>query len=247
VSRIDLVDEAGREAFPANDLPALIVDGVEVFARGALFELPPLLYEYAALEPVIDAETMVLHHDRHHRAYVYGLNAALAQHPQRRAVSIETILARVAELPPEIRATVHTMGGGHFNHDLFWKVLTPNGGGKPPSDLLRALTRAFGSFDRFRRVFEAVGLTLLGTGWVSLVVDAKRTVEIDVIALPNQDTAVALGKKTLLTCDLWEHAYYLKYRYRRADWLKAWWQIVDWEYVGARFAQVMSAPVAAEK
>jgi len=203
----------------------------------APFQLPPLSYGYSDLEPVIDTETMKLHHDHHHRAYVKGVNEALEKYPEWHGLSIEAVLARAAELPADIRKTVHNMGGGHANHDFFWRVLAANSGALQ-GELQKALTREFGSFDEFRTRFEAAGTKHFGSGWAMLVADPQADGKLQIISLPNQDTPIDLGKYALLSCDLWEHAYYLKYHDRRAEWLKSWWEIVNWDYVAERFANL---------
>jgi Fe-Mn family superoxide dismutase len=223
----DPVEEAGKESFPASDPPASNLPD-----HAPPFELPELPYGYDDLEPIVDTETMKLHHDKHHRAYVDGLNEALAKHPNWRGSKLETLLRERGKLPEDIRTSVRNMGGGHYNHTLFWNCMTPQGG-SVSAEVRDALGKAFGSFDKFQGAFEAAGAKQFGSGWVYLVVNASGS-NMEIVTLPNQDTPIEMGRQPLLACDLWEHAYYLKYRNRRADWLKAWWQVVDWQAVGAR-------------
>jgi superoxide dismutase, Fe-Mn family len=196
------------------------------------YQLPELPYGYADLVPIIDEQTMHLHHDKHHRAYVDGINAALELAPEWRGTPIDELLQHLADLPQEIREPVRNQGGGHANHSLFWQCLTPNATGGPAGDLAERIKRAFGSTDAFRRSFEQAGARQFGSGWVFLVTDEGANLEI--VSLPNQDSVLSRGKSPLLACDVWEHAYYLKYNNRRGDWLSAWWQVVDWEGTSKR-------------
>lgn len=200
------------------------------------YVLSPLPFAYGALAPVIDAETMELHHLKHHQAYIDGVNAVLAGHPQWLGLTIEEVLRRLPELPEEIRETVRHQGGGHANHQFFWKTLTPGGKGRPSGALLAAIDRDFGSYPRFKAAFEAAGLTHFGSGWAFLVCRPYQNFRLEIITLANQDSIHSLAEAAhgLLACDLWEHAYYLRYRNRRADWLKAWWDIVHWDSVAER-------------
>jgi Fe-Mn family superoxide dismutase len=191
-----------------------------------LYQLPDLPYGYADLDPIIDERTMRLHHDKHHRAYVDGINAALQAAPEWRARPIDDLLKHLAEIPQDIRETVRNQGGGHANHSLFWQCLTPHGQDGPSGELAERIKRAFGSADAFRKAFEQAGAKRFGSGWVFLAAD--RDANLEIVSLPNQDSVLSQGKTTLLACDVWEHAYYLKYNNRRGDWLSAWWQVVDW-------------------
>jgi Fe-Mn family superoxide dismutase len=224
----DPADEAGRASFPVSDRPASKLPD-----RAPPFELPELRYGYGDLEPIIDAETMKLHHNKHHRAYVDGLNEALARHPRLRGSTLKSLLCDRAKVPEDIRTSVHDMGGGHYNHTLFWLSMTPKSGAVG-GDLRRAVDEAFGSFDRFQSAFEAAGMKQFGSGWVYLVANSAHRFGLEIVTLANSDTPLDARRVAILGCDLWEHAYYLKYRNRRADWLKAWWQVVDWEAAGAR-------------
>jgi Fe-Mn family superoxide dismutase len=196
------------------------------------YQLPELSYGYADLTPIIDEQTMHLHHDKHHRAYVDGINAALELAPEWRGTPIDELLRHIADLPQEIRETVRNQGGGHANHSLFWQCPTPNATDGPRGDLAERIKRTFGSADLFRKSFERAGARQFGSGWVFLVADEGANLEI--VSLPNQDSVLSRGKSPLLACDVWEHAYYLKYNNRRGDWLSAWWQVVDWEGTSRR-------------
>jgi Fe-Mn family superoxide dismutase len=196
------------------------------------FEVPPLPYAPDALEPHIDAQTMTIHHDKHHQAYVDKLNAALegTEHADR---PIEDIIANLDSIPEDKRTAVRNQGGGHLNHALFWPTMSPDGGGAPDGDLGGAIDAAFGSFDEFKAKFEAAGAGQFGSGWAWLVVDGGS---LAVTSTPNQDSPISDGKTPLLGNDVWEHAYYLKYQNKRPDYLKAWWNTVDWTEVGRRYS-----------
>lgn len=207
---------------------------------GAPFQLAPLPYAYDALEPVISAETMRLHHDKHHQSYVDALNKALEGHPEWHGKTIEQILNHLDEVPEPVRQTVRNQGGGHANHQLFWKIMKPNGGGEPGGDLAEAIRADFGSFHAFQEKFEKAGAAHFGSGWVFLVVDPAQGGKLDILTMPNQDSVLLVTKPALLGNDLWEHAYYLQYQNRRADYLKAWWNVVAWDMVEFRL-QAMRA------
>jgi len=196
------------------------------------YEVPPLPYDYAALEPHIDEQTMRLHHDKHHQAYVDKANGALdgTEHDGK---PIEEVVANLDALPDDIRGVVRNNGGGHLNHSLFWESMSPDGGGEPSGDLASAIGDAFGSFDAFKEQFEAAGVGQFGSGWAWLVVDGGA---LKVTSSANQDNPVTNGQTPLLGNDVWEHAYYLKYNNRRPEYLKAWWNVVDWSKVAERFA-----------
>jgi Fe-Mn family superoxide dismutase len=195
------------------------------------FEVPPLPYAPEALEPHIDAQTMTIHHDKHHQAYVDKLNAALegTEHADR---PIEEIIADLDSIPEDKRTAVRNHGGGHLNHSLFWPSMAADGGGDPEGDLAGAIDAAFGSFDDFKGKFEAAGAGQFGSGWAWLVLDGGA---LAVTSTPNQDNPISAGKTPLLGNDVWEHAYYLKYQNKRPDYLKAWWNTVDWTEVGRRY------------
>ncbi len=196
-------------------------------------ELPPLPYAYNALEPVIDEQTMRIHHKRHHAAYVDGLNQAIAGTPFEN-MDLARLLSRLYKVPRHIRGAVRNSGGGHANHSLFWKMMSPDGGGAPGGVLAAAIDRAFGRFEDFRETFGRVALGRFGSGWVWLVLRLDSSLRI--CGLPSQDNPyMQTGDVPLLGLDLWEHAYYLKYQNRRADYVGNWWNIVDWEAVASRY------------
>jgi Fe-Mn family superoxide dismutase len=196
------------------------------------YEVPPLPYDYDALEPHIDAQTMTLHHDKHHQAYVDKANAALAGGPFD-GKPIEEVIANLGDVPEDKRGAVRNNGGGHLNHSLFWESMSPNGGGAPDGDLGGAIDAAFGSFDAFKEQFEAAGVARFGSGWAWLVVDGGA---LKITSTANQDSPLTDGQTPLLGNDVWEHAYYLKYQNRRPEYLKAWWNVVDWSKVAERYA-----------
>jgi Fe-Mn family superoxide dismutase len=196
------------------------------------YEVPALPYAYDALEPHIDAETMTLHHDKHHQAYVDKVNAALegtdlADKP------IEDVIRDLDSVPADKKGPVRNNGGGHLNHSMFWESMSPDGGGEPSGELGEAITAAFGSFDSFKEQFEAAGVGQFGSGWAWLVLDGG---ELKITSTANQDNPVTNGQTPLVGNDVWEHAYYITYRNRRPDYLKAWWNVVNWDVVAERFA-----------
>ncbi|MBJ7347393.1 MAG: superoxide dismutase [Thermoleophilaceae bacterium] len=196
------------------------------------FSVPPLPYDYNALEPHIDEATMKLHHDKHHQAYVDKANAAL-EGTEWADKSIEEIVANLGDLPADKQGPVRNNGGGHLNHSMFWESMSPDGGGEPTGDLAAAIDAAFGSFDAFKEQFEAAGVGQFGSGWAWLIVDGGT---LAITSTANQDNPITAGKTAILGNDVWEHAYYLNYQNRRPDYLKAWWNVVDWGTVASRFA-----------
>ncbi|HZA98336.1 MAG TPA: superoxide dismutase [Gemmatimonadales bacterium] len=197
------------------------------------FTLPPLPYDYKALEPHIDEQTMRLHHDKHHATYVNNLNAALEPHPDLQNKPIEELLAGVDKLPEAIRAPVRNNGGGHANHTMFWEMMAPGGAKEPDGELASAITSAFGNFAAFKEQFATACTGRFGSGWGWLVADRSGRLSIE--STPNQDTPLMSGKIPVLGCDVWEHAYYLKYQNRRPDYVTAWWNVVNWTDVARRF------------
>lgn len=197
------------------------------------FSLPPLPYDYDALEPYIDAQTMQLHHDKHHQAYVDKLNAAV-EGTEWADKSIEDIVKNLSSVPEDIRGAIRNNGGGHYNHSLFWEWMSGDGGGAPEGELAAAIDDAFGDFDTFKAQFEAAGVARFGSGWVWLIEDAGS---LAIVSTANQDSPVTDGKKVLVGNDVWEHAYYLKYQNRRPEYLGAWWNVVNWEKVAETFGR----------
>lgn len=194
-------------------------------------QCPPLPYDYSALEPSIDEQTMRIHHDKHHEGYVSKLNAALEGHGDLQGKSIEDLLSDLNALPEAIRGAVRNNGGGHYNHSLFWPSMSP-GGGSPSGALASAIDAAFGSFDAFKDQFGSTAAGQFGSGWGWLALDGGS---LKVLGTPNQDNPISQGMTPLLGVDVWEHAYYLKYQNRRADYIAAWWNVVNWEEVARRF------------
>jgi Fe-Mn family superoxide dismutase len=196
------------------------------------YTVPDLPYAYDALEPHIDEATMHLHHDKHHQAYVDKVNAAL-EGTEWADKPIEEVVTNLSSIPEDKRGAVRNNGGGHYNHSLFWESLSPDGGGAPSGDLGSAIDEAFGSFDDFKEKFEAAGVGQFGSGWAWLVAEGGK---VAIVSTPNQDSPLTDGKTPLFGNDVWEHAYYLKYQNKRPDYLKATWNVVDWDKVAERFS-----------
>jgi len=197
------------------------------------FQLPPLPYPANSLEPTIDALTMELHHDRHHAAYVNNLNEAVRDHGEVAKRSLEEILANLNNVPEIIRTKVRNNGGGHANHSMFWQVMGPDSSGKPEGELQKAVERDFGGLEQLQNQFNSAGGSVFGSGWVFVVVNKDGRLEIT--TRPNQDTPLMKGEHVLFGNDVWEHAYYLKYQNRRPEYLKAWWNVVNWKTIGDRY------------
>lgn len=197
------------------------------------FEVPPLPYDYNALEPYIDTLTMQIHHDRHHGAYVTNLNGAIQGTPVANW-SVEDLIRRINEVPENIRTAVRNNGGGHLNHSMFWQIMGPNAGGAPSGELGAAINQAFGSFDQFKAAFKDAGAKRFGSGWAWLVLDKGGNLQV--ISTANQDNPLLDGLYPVMGNDVWEHAYYLKYQNKRPDYLDAWWNVVNWDAVAKRYA-----------
>jgi Fe-Mn family superoxide dismutase len=198
------------------------------------FELPKLPYDYAALEPYIDTQTMQLHHDKHHAAYVNNLNAALEGHPFAN-LPVEEVIRRLNEVPEEKRTAVRNNGGGHINHTMYWEIMTPGGSKEPTGELANAINAKFGSFDAFKSAFNDAAAKRFGSGWGWLVLDKNGDLAITTTA--NQDSPLIDGYYPILGNDVWEHAYYLKYQNRRPEYLNAWWNVVNWDEVAKRYTK----------
>lgn len=197
-------------------------------------QLPALKFAYDALEPHIDAKTMEIHHSKHHQAYINNLNGALESLEDLKAMPIEDLLKHFAAVPENLYWTVRNNGGGHYNHTLFWEALSPTGSGKPEGPLASAIDAAFGSFEAFQAALEKAAVGQFGSGWAWLVLN--KAGQLAVVGTPNQDNPISEGHTPLLGVDVWEHAYYLHYQNRRADYVKAWWSVVDWNVVAARYS-----------
>ncbi len=199
------------------------------------YEVPALPYAYNALEPHIDEQTMHLHHDKHHAAYVAKLNGAVEKHPDLQKKSAEELIRNLSALPEDIRGVVRNNGGGHVNHTMFWQIMGPKAGGAPSGAIADAITKTFGSFDAFKEKFEAAGVNQFGSGWAWLV--RTKSGEFQIKSTANQDNPISNGEFPVMGNDVWEHAYYLKYQNRRPDYLKAWWNVVNWAEINKRLAQ----------
>lgn len=197
-------------------------------------QLPPLPYAFDALEPHIDAKTMEIHHGKHHAAYVTNLNAALEKFPALQNKSIEALLKEINSVPEEIRTAVRNNGGGHMNHTMFWEIMGPRAGGEPTGALADAINKAFGSFAAFKEQFAKAGMGRFGSGWAWLI---KQDGKLFIESTANQDQPIMEGKIAIMGIDVWEHAYYLKYQNRRADYIAAWWNVVNWNEVAKRFGK----------
>lgn len=201
------------------------------------FTLPPLPYPYDALEPYIDKMTMEIHHTKHHAAYVNNLNKALESAPGLAHKSLEELLANNCAIVPEkIRTAVRNHGGGHINHSFFWEIMGPKAGGQPTGKIAQAITQTFGSFERFKELFTQAALDRFGSGWAWLVLTPDK--KLEVYSTANQDSPLMEGKTPIVGLDVWEHAYYLKYQNRRADYVQAWWNVVNWAAVEKRFTSI---------
>lgn len=215
------VSPSGPVASPAGELPAYPA------------QLPPLAYDYGALAQAIDVETMKIHHDRHHAAYVENLNEALKQQTNLQSRSVEALLRDLNSVPEDLRKKVQNNAGGHLNHTIFWQVMGPNTGGQPVGEIAQAINQTFSSFDNFKQQFNEAGASRFGSGWVWLVRNLQG--QLQITTTPNQDNPIMEGSFPILGNDIWEHAYYLRYQNRRAEYLTNWWNVVNWQEVNRRF------------
>jgi Fe-Mn family superoxide dismutase len=197
-----------------------------------VFELPKLPYAVDALEPYIDAQTMTIHHDKHHQAYITNLNGALEKHPELASKSLDDMLMDLNSVPEDIRGVVRNHGGGTWNHSMFWEIMAPHAGGAPSGELAKAIDSAFGSFDAFKTEFEKAANTRFGSGWAWLV---KKGTGLAVVSTANQDNPLSEGMAPVLGIDVWEHAYYLKYQNRRAEYVTNWWNVLNWDAAAERY------------
>ncbi|WP_019244313.1 MULTISPECIES: superoxide dismutase [Bacillus] len=197
------------------------------------FELPALPYAFNALEPHIDEQTMMIHHDRHHATYVNNLNAAIEGHSELSSHSIEELVSKIESVPENIRTAVRNNGGGHANHSLFWTIISPNGGGEPTGAVAEAINEAFGSYETFKEEFAKAATTRFGSGWAWLVIDNGK---LAVTSTANQDNPLMEGKTPILGLDVWEHAYYLKYQNKRPDYINAFFNVINWDEVNRRYS-----------
>jgi superoxide dismutase, Fe-Mn family len=203
-------------------------------AATAAFTLPALPYAYDALAPIIDAQTMTIHHTKHHQTYIDNLNKAVASQPALAGKSVEELIGKLDQVPEAVRTAVRNHGGGHANHSLFWKVMMPaNDAGKPSGKLASSIESTFGSLDNMKQAFNTAATTQFGSGWAWLAVGEKG---LEVLSTPNQDSPISTGKKPILGLDVWEHAYYLNYQNRRADYITAFWKLVNWDQVAKNFS-----------
>jgi superoxide dismutase, Fe-Mn family len=196
------------------------------------FTVPPLPYAFDALEPHVDAQTMQIHHDKHHAAYVTNLNKAVADMPELSSKPVEELVKNLSAIPEKVRAAVRNQGGGHYNHSLFWQMMKKNGGGEPSGELAKAIDKSFGSFSAFKDQFTKAAVGQFGSGWAWLVRDGG---DLKIVPTANQDSPLSDGKTPLLGIDVWEHAYYLKYQNRRPDYVAAWFNVINWDFVTQKF------------
>ncbi|MCM0647985.1 superoxide dismutase [Clostridium swellfunianum] len=199
---------------------------------GEVFKLPELSYSYDALEPYIDAQTMTIHHQKHHAAYVDNLNKALSKYPQFTGKSLEYLLSNLDSLPSDIKEAVRNNGGGHYNHSLFWSIMGKDKGGEPNGKLKADIIKNFGSFENFKKDFKAAALGQFGSGWAWLIKDKDK---LKIISTPNQDSPMMIGITPIMGLDVWEHAYYLKYQNKRGDYIDNWWNVINWDEIEKRY------------
>jgi Fe-Mn family superoxide dismutase len=203
------------------------------------YTLPPLPYAYEALEPYIDAETMKIHHTKHHQGYIDKMNKALEKYPELQKKPLQDLLEDVSRVPEAIRAELRNQGGGHVNHTFFWQCMSPDGGGEPQGDLAKAIEEKFGSFQKFQKQIDEAAMKRFGSGWAWLVLNDED--ELEIISTANQDSPISQGYTPLLGLDVWEHAYYLKYQNRRVEYVAAWWNVINWSFVEEMYENAMKS------
>lgn len=241
ITRREALKNTALVTVAAATAPSVLAQSAPGSAAPAPFTLPPLPYAYDALEPHIDARTMEIHHDKHHAGYVTNLNKAMTELGNLGQLDVEHLIGKLGDIPEKNRTAVRNNGGGHFNHSLFWQMMKKNGGGEPKAELAKALATSFGSFTSFQEKFGKAAATRFGSGWAWLVVNQGK---LEIASTANQDSPL-MGKAIagcegapLLGLDVWEHAYYLKYQNKRADYIAAWWNVVNWDFVAERYAKL---------
>ncbi len=235
ISRSSIVSTATN--LTAGETSPLLASAFTAPDPSGEFVLPPLAYDYDALEPYIDEQTMMLHHDKHHASYVKNLNDAIADYPELQGKTVETLLQDLETIPEAIRTTVQNNGGGHANHTMFWETMTPDGQSVPSGAIAQAIDTQFGDFATFQTAFNTAGKKQFGSGWAWLVINPAG--ELEITATANQDSPISAGSQPLLGNDVWEHAYYLNYQNKRSDYLDAWWNTVNWDVVNSRYEQAI--------
>ncbi len=238
INRRDALKTLGASAVAVAGGAVLSPAEAAQAAASGPFTLPALGYAFDALEPYVDAQTMQIHHDKHHGAYVNNLNAAVSKAPELEKKSVEELMASLASVPESVRTAVRNNGGGHINHSLFWQIMTKNPGGKPSGELAKAIDKRFGSLASFQEQFTKAAMGVFGSGWAWLTLDGSKELAIE--STPNQDNPWMTGKSPVLGIDVWEHAYYLKYQNRRAEYVAAWQNVVNWDFVSERYSKLIS-------
>ncbi len=227
--------QISEDSSPSSVTPSTSANDTKFAQNSGGFQLTPLPYEYDALEPYIDKETMQFHYGKHYAGYIKNLNGAIAKYPELKDKSAEDLLRGLNGLPNDIRTAVQNNGGGYVNHKMFWEIMSPNGGGEPQGKIATAINESFGNFDTFKDKFNAAGGGRFGSGWVWLVLGKDG--KLKVISTANQDSPFLTGDYPIMGNDVWEHAYYLNYQNRRGDYLKAWWNVVNWSEINRRYEE----------
>ena len=238
MTRRDAIRKTVLTSFVALSAPSLVLRSRAQASAAGPYTLPPLPYAVDALEPYIDAQTMQIHHDKHHATYVNNLNKALSKSPEISAKPIEELVANLKEVPENLRQSVKGSAGGHVNHTLFWSMMKKGGGGQPSGELGKAIEKRFGTFAIFKDMFSNAATRVFGSGWAWLVLDGQ---DLKIESTANQDCPLMAGKIPLLGIDVWEHAYYLKYQNRRGDYVEAFYNVINWDFVAERYKKAMKA------